>query len=310
MSAALAPGGGPILSEPRPMVPYAEALLAAMPTGVMFTDMNSRVRYLNPVLARFLRLGDDYAYCLGQPAEALLDGMIDPVGGTRLAVLEDGPSFDGMLRPAEIETADGRIIEYTRRAVRDRDRGPLGHLWTFNDVTHAANVHRELLFHAEHDGLTGLFNRHHLMNELERALIASVRTGQQVGMLVFDLDHFKQVNDSYGHRAGDVLLLRTAQAVSGQIRRNEVLSRLGGDEFAILVPDASEQTAGALAERVVQAVSGVEPKFDGRAHRQTCSVGLAMCSGRSISAEELMECADAAMYQAKKLGRNRWCLWK
>ena len=125
-------------------------------------------------------------------------------------------------------------------------------------------------------------------------------------MIFFDLDEFKYVNDTFGHRAGDTMLIRIAGEVGALIRRNETLSRLGGDEFALLMPDVTEKEAEALAERVVRAISQIPFRFEGQNFRLTTSLGIALYPEHADTAEELIAHADAAMYQAKESGKNAW----
>jgi diguanylate cyclase (GGDEF)-like protein len=292
-----------------PPHPHIAALLDILPTGVMFTDMAQRVRYLNMALAQLLPGEEGLADWLGAHLLGLLRQLSSEVSVSFPMLTGSGRIKADQDAPLEIETQDGRTLAYTVRTAYDAEHRPQGHMWVFEDVTPAAEINRELLHLADHDALTGLYNRRRLQEDLKRALLAAERTSQRVALLVFDLDHFKDINDRYGHGAGDALLSRMADEVAGQIRRNETLARLGGDEFAILVPDAAELEVKALAERIVKTVSGLEMSFDGHHRHQTCSVGVAFFPEHARSMEELLECADAAMYRAKESGRNQWRIW-
>lgn len=136
------------------------------------------------------------------------------------------------------------------------------------------------------------------------------RRRQRVALMFFDIDEFKQVNDSFGHRAGDALLIRVAGEVSAQVRRNEIFSRLGGDEFAILAPDISDQEAESFAERIVRAIARIPFAFEGDSLRVTCSLGVAVYPDHATAAEDLVAHADAAMYQAKEAGKNTWRMYR
>jgi diguanylate cyclase (GGDEF)-like protein len=155
------------------------------------------------------------------------------------------------------------------------------------------------------DNLTGLANRRAFGDELERAVSAARRDHSLIGVVYFDLDHFKFVNDSLGHAAGDELLVAVAARVGLVMRSQDLLARLGGDEFTMLL-DRLRDSAEALsiAERV--RASFVEP-FDiaGRRHRVTASIGVATNFHRTDAAETLLSNADAAQYRAKQAGRNR-----
>ncbi len=161
-----------------------------------------------------------------------------------------------------------------------------------------------LLYLAERDSLTGLFNRHYFRQELERRLDESGRQGVQGALLLFDLDEFKLVNDTFGHQVGDELLIRVAHAVNALVRRNEVFCRLGGDEFVLLLPLATEPETNALAERILAALTSLDFEVRGQPLRLSGSVGIALYPQHSTDPEALMAHADAAMYQAKRAGKN------
>src|SRR6185369_6864571 len=133
----------------------------------------------------------------------------------------------------------------------------VGHIWIFEDVTLERQTAEQLIYLAERDALTGLFNRHRFNEELSRMIADAQRHTSRVALLFFDLDDFKYINDTFGHRAGDAMLIRVAGEVASQVRRNEIFSRLGGDEFAILAPDISDQEAESFAERIVRAIARI-----------------------------------------------------
>jgi len=141
-------------------------------------------------------------------------------------------------------------------------------------------------------------------------LTGSERRQRRVALLFFDIDEFKHVNDNFGHRAGDALLIRVAGEVSAQVRRNELFARLGGDEFAILAPDISDEDASAFADRIVRAIGRIPFSFEGNNLRLTCSLGLALYPDHAATAEDLVAHADAAMYQAKEAGKNTWRMYR
>ena len=158
---------------------------------------------------------------------------------------------------------------------------------------------------ATRDSLTGLANRGAFVEQLERALAAARRDQTFIGVLYFDLDHFKFVNDSLGHRAGDKLLIEVAARVRSVMRSQDFLARLGGDEFTMLLDRLSDNAEAVLiAGRVL--ASFAEPfEFAGRRHRVSASIGIATNIDAADSAEALLSNADAALYRAKQAGRNR-----
>lgn len=163
---------------------------------------------------------------------------------------------------------------------------------------------------AERDALTGLYNRHRFQQELARTMLETDRYQMRCAVMFFDLDEFKTINDSYGHRAGDALLIRVAGEIGALVRRNEVLARLGGDEFAILLPTVHDDEAEALAERVVRAVAQIPFRFEGQNLRLTASLGIAYYPTHAADADDLVARADIAMYQAKDAGKNTWRIFR
>ncbi|GAB3267715.1 hypothetical protein GCM10027456_52990 [Kineosporia babensis] len=167
----------------------------------------------------------------------------------------------------------------------------------------------ELQHRATRDPLTGLPNRSLFFDHLTSALRRSRESGRAVGVVFFDLDHFKQVNDKLGHGAGDDLLRHVAGRVTGVLRSSDVLARLGGDELVILLATRSgTEEFARVAERVRQVL---EAPFDLAAGpvRISSSLGLALDDGH-CTAEQLVEYADVALYRAKQLGRNRSVLFQ
>lgn len=167
-----------------------------------------------------------------------------------------------------------------------------------------------LLFLAERDSLTGLYNRHYFRHELQRRLDEAMRGGAAGALLLFDLDEFKLVNDSFGHRVGDELLIMVASEVGRQIRRNETLCRLGGDEFVVIIPAAAESEVAIFAQRIVQVLGNLRFEAGGQPVRISCSAGVALYPSHAADAEALLACADAAMYEAKQRGKNTWQMYR
>jgi diguanylate cyclase (GGDEF)-like protein len=157
---------------------------------------------------------------------------------------------------------------------------------------------------ATHDGLTGLLNRAAILEMLERETARSKREDRPLTIIMADLDHFKWVNDSFGHPVGDQVLRRAGQLLLAELRHYDTVGRYGGEEFLIVLPGCDAPSANALAERLRDAVAA-QPLLDGdHSIRVTISMGMASLQ-RSMSSSDLIRHADDALYRAKRAGRNR-----
>jgi diguanylate cyclase (GGDEF)-like protein len=155
------------------------------------------------------------------------------------------------------------------------------------------------------DGLTGLFNRRYFQQALERELSRADRGGGSLALLLLDIDHFKLLNDTYGHAIGDAVLKKISDVLNETLRKGDVLARYGGEEFVVLLPQATYEGAQEFAQRVWNAVGTAKIHPAGRGHRVTVSVGFALLPDDVDSAEALLEAADRALYFAKETGRDK-----
>ncbi len=287
------------------------SLLSTMNVGILFEDVHNQVLYVNPAFRRIWQVPDTDDL-IGLPTcEALRHSanvLAHPDHFSRhvLQVLSTHEISDSF----EIATADGRMVTQLSYPVRDPQNRAVGRLWVYEDITHERQTAEQLIYLAERDSLTGLYNRHRFQQELGKVLSELERGGSHGALLFFDLDEFKYVNDTFGHRAGDAMLIRVASEVNGLVRRNEIFSRIGGDEFAVLMPGASEEDAERLAERIIRGVSQIPLRFESQNLRLTTSLGVALYPQHAQDAEELVARADAAMYQAKESGKNAWRLYR
>jgi diguanylate cyclase (GGDEF)-like protein/PAS domain S-box-containing protein len=300
-----------LLEQSRQEQARMGSLLSAMNIGILFEDTDNRVIYVNPAFRRIWLIPDS-AGLTGQPTRTVLghsDNVLarpDHFSKHILRVLGTHEVSENF----EIVMADGRVVTQLSYPVRDNEGRFIGRLWIYEDVTRERQTAEQLIYLAERDSLTGLYNRHRFQEELSR-MLADVERRQSHGALIFfDLDEFKYINDTFGHRAGDSMLIRVAGEVSTLVRHNEIISRLGGDEFAVLMPDITEAEATALAERIIRAISQIPFRFDGQNLRLTTSLGIALYPQHGANTEDLIAHADAAMYQAKEAGKNAWRVYR
>jgi len=162
---------------------------------------------------------------------------------------------------------------------------------------------------ANTDGLTGLYNHRHFQERLHQEIERARRYRRALALIMADLDHFKSYNDTYGHPRGDEVLIEVARALRQASRTTDIPARYGGEEFALILPETSRQDAQRVAERVRQCVEGLgfEWEVEGQHPRLTISLGVAALRP-AWDRERLLEAADAALYEAKRKGRNRVCL--
>ncbi len=219
-----------------------------------------------------------------------------PVQGEELRLLFD----DGSLLDILISAAP----------VRDGSGNPAGAVGAGMDITERKRAEERIRHLAHHDEVTGLANRVLLLSRLREALALARRGGLQTGLLLLDLDHFKNLNDTLGHPAGDRLLRAAAQRLGGAVRPGDTLARLGGDEFAVVQPGLRGPAGAAtLAQRLIKTLAA---PFLLESHEVyvSASVGIAVSPGDGEHADELIRRADMALYRAKQDGRGRFRLFE
>jgi diguanylate cyclase (GGDEF)-like protein len=201
--------------------------------------------------------------------------------------------------------------------VRDENGEVVSVAVTLQDVTDLAIAHRELeaarlqLEESNRvDGLTKLFNRSHWEGCLLRECKRSQRYAAKTALIMFDLDHFKKINDSYGHLGGDAVLRSVAACLKALVRETDIVGRYGGEEFGVIVADSDVQGAAILAERIRKAIEALVIEFDERIIPVTVSLGVAGFAPEIDRHEILIAQADEALYRSKERGRNCYTLYQ
>ncbi len=166
-----------------------------------------------------------------------------------------------------------------------------------------AKYHEEIYRMTIIDGLTQIHNKRYLLEALDRDVMRARRHSRDLCILLFDIDHFKQINDNYGHLAGDHVLRELAKVIQERIRRDEVFARYGGEEFAIILPETSLEGARQLAENLRKRVEQHKFSFQDESIHVKVSIGAALLSS-DMASPDLIKAADAKLYQAKRGGRN------
>jgi diguanylate cyclase (GGDEF)-like protein len=158
---------------------------------------------------------------------------------------------------------------------------------------------------AQTDPLTGVLNRRSLIERLDAACLRARARGLPIALLFIDLDHFKQINDSFGHQAGDACLRAIIDPIHAELRQSDIIGRYGGEEFVVILSSADAAAAAPIAQRILERVAGVRVDGFAKPIRLTCSIGIAASDTLGVWGEHLIAQADAAVYLAKRLGRNQ-----
>ncbi len=184
-----------------------------------------------------------------------------------------------------------------------------------NMITNLKDAKEKLRYEASHDPLTGLYNRRHILEQMQQGVSQALRYQHPFTIVMFDLDHFKQVNDTYGHAGGDLVLSNMAELLRTNVRESDIPGRWGGEEFIVLLPHTGMSGASKAAEQWLKQLNASPIQMDqGQSARISFSAGVAtldLTMGKQdvkIVIEQLLHVADECMYCAKDLGRNRICL--
>lgn len=282
--------------------------LQSIADGVISADAAGRVEFMNPAAEHLT--GMCAAEARGRPVSEVFRLRNDVTGAPMAcpvsACLEQGQPVrvedDAVLSCRECEARD---IRCTAAPVPGADGEIAGAVLVFQDVTQSRTLQRQLAHTAAHDALTGLVNRAGFEKALEAAIAAVRVSGRASSLIYIDLDHFKPVNDTAGHAAGDALLRQVAQTIRESCRAHDVVGRIGGDEFAVLLEFCPAESGLEVAGKIVRAIGALIFTWAGRQYRIGASAGLAMVTMDSTSPLGHMGEADAACYAAKAAGRGR-----
>jgi len=279
---------------------HLNTALAGLPQGLCIFDDDLRLIACNAKYAEMYGLGPDLIRP-GTPFRAILEQRVrngtSPVDAQNY--VEETLATPHTSITLEQNLLDGRIISLLRAPLSTGGRVTI-HI----DVTEKRSSERQIAFLAHHDALTGLANRVQLREHIDKT-VESLRPGEQASVLCLDLDRFKVINDTLGHSVGDALLFAVAGRLRDLVGEQDLVSRTSGDEFAIVQSGAQHSTdmAAALALRIVEAMG--EPFELGGHHVVVgASVGIAMVPGDGDNADQLLKCADLALYRAKEDGRG------
>lgn len=214
---------------------------------------------------------------------------VKDLDSTNKTLLNDQPIIEAELKDGDHLTIGSCVLKFMERSSVE------------------ARYHEEIYQLATMDTLTGLYNRRHFLELLERELARTTSHRRPLALLIIDLDHFKLINDRHGHPAGDIVLKQVAAVLSGDTRDDFIMARIGGEEFAAVLPEHGVEQAAEFAQRLCDAIAALELSEDAGAKRVTISIGVAGWRADMANASDFLRAADAELYRAKQTGRNRVC---
>ncbi|WP_293268565.1 EAL domain-containing protein [Neptunomonas sp.] len=280
--------------------------------GIFGLDVDGITTFINPAAA--MMLGYDSEELVGKDNHSLIshssaDGKpIEKENCYMLMSIRNGESY--RIESDVLWRKDNKSfpVEYWSSPIYQNEE-VVGAVVTFHDISHRKAVEEQIKYLAFHDSLTGLPNRRLFLDRFEHELLLGRRNKQTCALLMLDLDHFKEINDTLGHPAGDQLLIEVANRIKGVLRACDTFARFGGDEFTILQSNMHDPSDVAiLAEKVIGCFDAT---FDvaGNKLKTNTSVGIVVCD-YDISVDELISRADVALYRAKEQGRGRFVFYQ
>ena len=279
-----------------------QTLMRTVANGIIGLNASGDITCANPAAERMLLSATDGL--LGRNIEDLLwpEGVQSSWAGHPLAAL----SGDTVSRDTDFFHRDGGLpfpVAYTATHLAESGDDDIRWVLAFQDITERRNNDQELLRMALYDRLTGLTNRQMFLDSLEKSLARAARGQRQVVLFFIDLDGFKEVNDSFGHMAGDQVLQRVAQRLVGCVRASDLVSRYGGDEFTLIIEDSPMDHLDVLAQKILDAIA--EPyEIDGCRVALSASIGIARYPQCGTDAPDMIAASDRAMYAIKKDGKH------
>ena len=282
----------------------AAEVFQAAAEGIIVTDEEAVIQTVNPAFARIT--GYDADELIGRNPSMLGSGHHDAEFFRKMwkQIGETGQwqgeimnrRKDGQVYPAWLSIS----------SVRDRNQQIFQYVGICADITER-KAREDLIWHQAHfDILTDLPNRNLIYDRLTQQLIQAKRDRSMVLLLFIDLDHFKAVNDTYGHKTGDVLLQQVAERLCANVRESDTVGRLSGDEFTVILPRIHERRYAESIVRKIAANCARPYAVEGRDLTVTSSIGIAVYPQDAEAAETLLQYADAAMYAAKQAGRGTY----
>ncbi len=276
------------------------------PSAIAITDTAGAIEHVNPKFTEVTGytgeevLGKKFHHLIGNLTSEKYENITEVALSGEIWRMElanrrkDGEPFYAHVTVSAVRGGDGTVTNF---------------IGVIDDITERKKIEERLVVMAEHDPLTSLFNRRRFQRELEYWLGYSKRYNTSGALLFLDIDNFKYINDTLGHKAGDEILVEFAILLKERLRPTDIIARLGGDEFAVILPNTNVEHAQSFAKQIVQLAQKHFPAFKAHGHNITTSLGIALFPEHSVEADVLLTYADMAMYGAKEAGKNRYCIF-
>ncbi|MEG3617491.1 diguanylate cyclase [Magnetovibrio sp. PR-2] len=286
---------------------FLQTLINAIPAPVFYKDENGI----------YIGCNDKFGEYLGKPSEEIIGKSVFDIAPADLARIYHDADMSLMLfgndqvYETQVNHADGKEHDVLfHKAVYHRTSGEAaGIIGVMVDISERKALERRLQSLATIDALTNIPNRRELDHRLEQALLRNKRTGEQLALLFIDMDGFKDVNDIYGHEAGDEILRQIGARLTELLRKSDVAGRMGGDEFAVVLDtQVTPQSAMTVADKILEELAAPYTVQGNTFSNLSASIGIAVSPDDGQSLKTLLSKADKAMYQAKNDGKHRYAL--
>ena len=297
------------MTEERRITPDSTVVTAVSPNPLTKEASSAAclVVFVGAEIGKRVTLGEQ-DLVLGRSSGADVQLDIDNVSRNHASIVRSAHGW--VLR--DLDSTNGTFVNelpIRERLLRDGDQIRIGRamLKFLTSGNVEAQYHEEIYRLMTLDGLTQVHNKRFFQEAIEREFARSKRYGNRLTLVIFDIDHFKKVNDTHGHLAGDEVLRRVGVLVKIKVRTNDTVARVGGEEFAVILPEADQHGGSVLAEKLRKLVEAERIMQDGTVIPVTISLGVAEFNASQENAEQLVKAADEKLYEAKRSGRNRVC---
>lgn len=284
----------------------ANKILTTMADPLIVCDLENKIRVVNDATCNIF--GYSKNELIGKSITELAIFTSESIKKYFMEVLKNELIKE---RQFLFHTKDNNIVNVSISIskLRDQHHTDVGTVVIARDIRQQKHMEMQLSYLANHDPLTGLYNRRRFEEELDRTITLSKRIHTSNALLWFDIDRFKEINDSYGHQFGDKILIHLTTLLQKRLRKTDIISRLGGDEFAVILSNTNKETLPAIINELLKIVEQENINIEGHSLRITVSMGVVIFPEQGDKKENLLTFADMALYQAKEAGRNRYVIY-